>query len=63
MSDQIHTYPDFCKQIRAALQRQEPRWIDVNGNSPLCDSYEARFAELLGIPTPHENVPQLENSQ
>ena len=56
MSDQIHTYTEhqailleaqLRKQIRAALRRQHPEWIDANGKSPLCDSYEARFTELL----------------
>jgi hypothetical protein len=60
MSDQIHTYTEhqailleaqLRKQIRAALRRQHPEWIDANGKSPLCDSYEARFTELLAIPT------------
>ena len=58
MSDQIHTYTEhqailleaqLRKQIRAALRRQHPEWIDANGKSPLCDSYEARFTELLAI--------------
>ena len=72
MSDQIHTYTEhqaillevqLRKQIGAALRRQHPEWIDANGKSPLCDSYEARFTELLAILTPHENAAQLENSQ
>jgi hypothetical protein len=63
MSDEIHTYAELRKQIREGLRRQHPEWIDANGKSPLCDSYEARFAELLAIFTPHENAPQLENSQ
>ena len=58
MSDQIHTYTEhqailleaqLRKQIRAALRRQHPEWIDANGKSPLCDSYEARFTELLAF--------------
>jgi hypothetical protein len=51
MSEQIHTYTELRKQIRAALRRQHPEWIDANGKSPLCDSYEARFTELLAILT------------
>ena len=63
MSDQIHTYAELRRQIREALRSQHPEWIDANGKSPLCDFYEARFAELLAIFTPHQNAPQLENSQ
>jgi hypothetical protein len=63
MSDQIHTYADLRNQIRAALRRQHPKWTDANGKSPLCDSYEAHFTELLAILTLNENAAQLENSQ
>ena len=63
MSDQIHTYTELRKQVREALRRQHPEWIDANGKSPLCDSYEARLAELLAILTLRENASQLESSQ
>jgi len=63
MSDQIHTYAELRVQIREALRRQHPDWIDANGKSPLCDSYEARFAKLLAIFTPYESAPQLESRQ
>jgi hypothetical protein len=45
----IRTYTDLRKQIREALLRQHPEWIDANGNSPLCDSYEAGLAKLLAL--------------
>jgi hypothetical protein len=35
-------------------------WIKPNGDSSICDSYEARFAELLGLTGSggaRENVP------
>ena len=63
MSDQVRTYAELRNQIREALRRQHPEWIGANGKSPLCDSYEARFAELLAMFTPHENAQQFENSQ
>ncbi len=63
MCDQIPTYAELRMQIREALRRQHPEWIDANGNSPLCDSYEVRFAKLLVMFTPHENAPQLERRQ
>jgi len=61
MSDEIHTYAELRKQIREGLRRQHPEWIDANGKSPLCDSYEARFAKLLAIFTPHELKDRYEN--
>jgi hypothetical protein len=56
MTDQINTYAELREQIRAALRRQHPEWIDANGNSPLCDSYEACFAELLAIHATRERA-------
>jgi len=32
-----------------ALREQHPEWIEENGESPICESYESRFAELLTI--------------
>jgi hypothetical protein len=56
MTDQIHTYAELREQISAALRRQHPEWIDANGNSPLCDSYEACLAELLAIHATRERA-------
>ena len=47
MIDNIRTYADLQKQVHEALRAQHPEWVQPNGESPLCDSYEARFAELL----------------
>jgi hypothetical protein len=49
MSSRIQTYAELQKMIREALREQHPEWIDANGKCTLCDSYEARFAELLGL--------------
>jgi hypothetical protein len=51
MSYQIHTYAELRRQIREALRKQHSEWIEANGKSSLCDSYEARFSELLSILT------------
>jgi hypothetical protein len=50
-SNQIRAYAELRKEIREALRRQHPEWVDSNGKSPLCDSYEARLAELLALVT------------
>jgi hypothetical protein len=47
MSDKIRSYTELRAFIRVSLRNQNPEWVEPNGNSPLCDSYEARFAELL----------------
>jgi hypothetical protein len=47
--DDIRNYTELRKLIRVSLRVQNPEWVEPNGESSLCDSYEARFAELLGL--------------
>jgi len=47
MIHEVHTYIDLRKQIHEDLRIQHPEWIQPNGESPLCDSYEARLMETL----------------
>jgi hypothetical protein len=47
MLQQVHTYADLRKQIHDDLRIQHPEWVQPNGESPMCDSYEARLIELL----------------
>ena len=47
MSQQIHTYTELQQQIHHDLRIQHPEWVHPNGESPLCDSYEARLMELI----------------
>ena len=47
MEHQIHTYSALLRQIHNDLRVQHPEWIQPNGDSPLCDSYEARLMKLL----------------
>jgi hypothetical protein len=47
MSHQIHTYTELQRQIHDDLRIQHPEWVQPNGESPMCDSYEARLVELL----------------
>jgi len=46
-SHQIHTYTELRHQIHDDLRIQHPEWILPSGESPMCDSYEARLMELL----------------
>jgi hypothetical protein len=50
-SRQIHTYTELQHQIHDDLRIQHPEWVKSNGECPMCDSYEARLAELLGTLT------------
>jgi len=44
---QIHTYAELRQQIHHDLRIQHPDWVQPNGESPICDSYEVRLMELL----------------
>ena len=52
---QIHTYTELRQQIHDDLRIQHPEWVQPNGESPLCDSYEARLTELLDTLTQRES--------
>jgi hypothetical protein len=47
VSHQAHTYTELRRQIHDDLRIQHPEWIQSNGESPMCDAYEARLVELL----------------
>jgi hypothetical protein len=47
MYHQIHSYTELRQQIHHDLRIQHPEWVEPNGESPMCDSYEARLIELL----------------
>jgi len=47
--DPILTYADLRGRIREDLLSQHPEWVDAQGQSALCEVYEARFAWLLEI--------------
>jgi len=47
MFTQAHTYSELRQQIHHDLRIQHPEWVQPDGESPMCDSYEARFIEVL----------------
>jgi hypothetical protein len=54
MSAKIFTYSELRQHLGKALRSQHPEWIEANGASPICDSYDIRFAKLLEILPPPE---------
>jgi len=56
MADRIHSYADLRQFIHVALRIQHPEWVESDGSSPICDSYDVRFAELLGLNASREDV-------
>lgn len=53
-SVEVRSYAELQRQIREALRKEHPEWIQPNGESPMCESYESRFAELLELFESHE---------
>jgi hypothetical protein len=49
MPNEIHSYSELQRQVHKDLRVQHPEWVQPNGESPTCDSYELRLAELLGL--------------
>jgi hypothetical protein len=54
MAQEIRNYANLLQQIRNDLRIQHPEWIQQDGESPMCDSYEARLLELLDASRPIE---------
>jgi hypothetical protein len=44
---EVPGYARLQREMHDALRVQHPEWIEADGSSPTCDSYESRFAELL----------------
>jgi hypothetical protein len=55
MAQELRTYADLLQKIHDDLRIQHPEWIEQNGESPLCDSYEARLMKLLVGSMPGES--------
>ncbi len=53
---QIHTYAELRQQIHDDLRIQHPEWVEPDGKSPMCDSYETRLTELLDSLTGREST-------
>ena len=49
---EVELYGQLQQQMHEVLRRQHPEWVQPNGESPMCDAYESRLAELLGL-SPH----------
>ena len=42
-------YVQLKRVIHEALLKEHPEWIEPNGECPMCEIYESRLAELLGL--------------
>jgi hypothetical protein len=55
MTHKVHIYAALLQQIHNDLRIQHPEWIQQDGRSPMCDSYEARLMKLLVASLPGES--------
>ena len=62
MAHQVHTYAELRQQIHDDLRIQHPEWVQPNGESPICDSYDARLMELISALT-RTDVERVQESQ
>jgi len=44
---EVQEYVHLQRQIHDALRKEHPEWVGPNGESPMCDLYEARLTEQL----------------
>ena len=44
---QVPAYAELHRIIHEALLREHPEWVEKDGNNPICDDYDRRFAQLL----------------
>jgi len=49
---EVEPYVRLQRQMHEALLREHPEWVQPNGECPMCEAYESRLAELLGL-SPH----------
>jgi hypothetical protein len=45
----INAVADLWQQIHRDLRIQHPEWVPLNGESAMCDAYEARLMDLLAL--------------
>jgi hypothetical protein len=53
---EVPGYGKLQREMHEALRTQHPEWIEADGNSPTCESYESRLAELLTLSVAAEPV-------
>ncbi len=52
-SAEVPGYAELQREMHDALRAQHPEWVQSNGDSPICDAYESRFAEVLQFGRAH----------
>ena len=55
VTDDVQAYVQLQRQMHEALLREHPEWVEPNGECPMCEAYESRLAELLGLSSHSEH--------
>jgi len=53
---EIEPYVQLQRQMHEALLKEHPEWVRPNGECPMCEAYESRLAELLGLSSQSEHL-------
>jgi hypothetical protein len=51
---EVQGYVQLQRQVHEALLKEHPEWIEPGGACPMCEIYESRLAELLGLASSSE---------
>jgi len=49
VTKEVEPYVQLQRQMHEALLKEHPEWVQPNGDCPMCEAYESRLAELLGL--------------
>ena len=52
---EVEPYVQLQRQMHEALLKEHPEWVQPNGECPMCEAYESRLAELLGLSSQSEH--------
>jgi hypothetical protein len=55
VTKEVEPYVQLQRQMHEALLKEHPEWVQPNGDCPMCEAYESRLAELLGLSSPREH--------
>jgi hypothetical protein len=54
VTKEVEPYVQLQRQMHEALLKEHPEWVQPNGDCPMCEDYESRLAELLGLSVARE---------
>jgi len=57
-AEEVEPYVQLQRQMHEALLKEHPEWIQPNGGCHMCEAYESRLAELLGLSSQREQSPE-----